>query len=333
MAPPPPPPSIRTLALATLGAALVAALVLVVAVLPAEYGVDPTGLGARLGLTRLDGPEPEVVAAPETEEAARESYAWSARWNLREIEIGNWTGRLDGVTPEQTIRVALNVTNLTKLTARLSWQDDVAQSGPDTLEVSIRGNGRETDLVQGSDGFANATLAWRRAPYPTEENGTLALDVRPDESGHGEYRIVVRLYGTGATPEHPDEGNGWTLRLHAESYVMESTVDATGAPADRVTLALPPGRGVEYKLLMAEGARMTYRWNATAPLHADLHGDNGHEDDEGVSAKAATLQRDEGAYVAPFAGRHGWYWRNDGAAPVTLTLETRGEYDILGVPG
>ena len=37
----------------TLIAALVAALVLTVAVLPAEYGIDPTGAGKALGLTRL----------------------------------------------------------------------------------------------------------------------------------------------------------------------------------------------------------------------------------------------------------------------------------------
>lgn len=46
-------PSTRRLVLATLGAILVAALVLVVAVLPAEYGIDPLGTGQKLGLLEL----------------------------------------------------------------------------------------------------------------------------------------------------------------------------------------------------------------------------------------------------------------------------------------
>ena len=53
----PPPasaqPSLRQLNRATLLAIGVAALVLVVAVLPAEYGVDPTGAGRLLGLTPM----------------------------------------------------------------------------------------------------------------------------------------------------------------------------------------------------------------------------------------------------------------------------------------
>ena len=41
------------IALAAGAALLVAGIILVVAVLPAEYGVDPTGIGRRLGLTAM----------------------------------------------------------------------------------------------------------------------------------------------------------------------------------------------------------------------------------------------------------------------------------------
>ncbi|MBR9814605.1 hypothetical protein GYB61_12195 [bacterium] len=46
-------PSRRKLMVSTLIAALVAGVILLVAVLPAEYGRDPTGLGQLLGLTAL----------------------------------------------------------------------------------------------------------------------------------------------------------------------------------------------------------------------------------------------------------------------------------------
>ncbi|MEO6081448.1 MAG: hypothetical protein ABIQ86_17005 [Steroidobacteraceae bacterium] len=50
------PPAARRL-IATVGAALLAALVILfVAVLPAEYGIDPTGIGSAMGLTAINGP-------------------------------------------------------------------------------------------------------------------------------------------------------------------------------------------------------------------------------------------------------------------------------------
>ena len=58
---------------AALAAAAIAAVVLVTTILPAEYGIDPTGLGSRMGLTVLnpdaapaapEAPTPVVAAEP-----------------------------------------------------------------------------------------------------------------------------------------------------------------------------------------------------------------------------------------------------------------------------
>jgi len=49
------PPPARKLVLSIVGAALAAALLLMVAILPAEYGIDPTGIGRALGLTAING--------------------------------------------------------------------------------------------------------------------------------------------------------------------------------------------------------------------------------------------------------------------------------------
>lgn len=69
-------PSSAALLRSTVIAALVAALLLVVAVLPAEYGIDPTGAGRVLGLTQMgeikmslareSGARPSTPAAPAT---------------------------------------------------------------------------------------------------------------------------------------------------------------------------------------------------------------------------------------------------------------------------
>lgn len=65
----PPPPSGRSLAKATIAAVVVAGIVLVTVILPAEYGIDPLGTGQALGLDDLFAAKAEVAAesgAPST---------------------------------------------------------------------------------------------------------------------------------------------------------------------------------------------------------------------------------------------------------------------------
>lgn len=54
------PPALRKLIVSIVVAACAAALLLVTVVLPAEYGIDPTGLGRVLGLTAIHGPSKMV---------------------------------------------------------------------------------------------------------------------------------------------------------------------------------------------------------------------------------------------------------------------------------
>jgi hypothetical protein len=56
------PPSRKTLGLITLGALVVASVVLVGFVLPAEFQIDPTGFGKATGLYKLGTPQPKTVA-------------------------------------------------------------------------------------------------------------------------------------------------------------------------------------------------------------------------------------------------------------------------------
>ena len=60
------------IALATAAAIFVAGVVLVTAILPAEYGVDPVGTGRLLGLTRIAGAATPVEGAPAAAGAPQE---------------------------------------------------------------------------------------------------------------------------------------------------------------------------------------------------------------------------------------------------------------------
>lgn len=81
---------------ATILALLVAVIVLFVAVLPAEYGIDPLGTGRALGLTALAGvnddasPEPP---APSTQQIALSQDSYTVE--LRPFEAVEYKYRLE----------------------------------------------------------------------------------------------------------------------------------------------------------------------------------------------------------------------------------------------
>ena len=53
-------PSTCSLIKASITAVVIAAVLLLTAVIPAEYGIDPTGIGKKLGLTQLNTPSKEI---------------------------------------------------------------------------------------------------------------------------------------------------------------------------------------------------------------------------------------------------------------------------------
>jgi hypothetical protein len=108
------------------------------------------------------------------------------------------------------------------------------------------------------------------------------------------------------------------------------------APADtawtHVTIvSLAPGEGKEVKLVMKQGARATYEWTAVGgAVNHDTHGDSTGAPNSYISyTKATGVASDAGELTAAMDGSHGWFWRNRGREPVSVTLRTRGDYTEL----
>ena len=101
-----------------------------------------------------------------------------------------------------------------------------------------------------------------------------------------------------------------------------------GTRSDEMAVTLSPGEGAEVKLTMVQGARANFSWTVSGGVvNFDLHGDGG-----GRSARyeqGRGVPRGEGVLEAQFDGNHGWYWRNRGQAPVTVTLRTNGTYSQI----
>jgi len=201
-------PSSRALLRSTAIAAATAAVLLVTVVLPAEYGVDPTGVGRVLGLTEMGEIKMSLAAEAEADAAA-----------------------------------------------------DAAGTAPPA----------------GSPG----------APAPAPVAATPAP----------------------AAPAAP--------------------AAASVASSDTTVVALQPGQGREIKVVMREGARVNYEWTVEGGVvNSDTHADRPGTPYHGY-AKGKGQSGDRGLLVAAFDGKHGWFWRNRGRAPVTVTLRTSGDYQDL----
>lgn len=96
--------------------------------------------------------------------------------------------------------------------------------------------------------------------------------------------------------------------------------------SDVTSVTLTPGQGAEIKATMTRGLRLTYDWKVSGGVvnydtHADAPGIDYHGYDKGQNSAG-----EQGQLVAPFDGKHGWFWRNRGNGPVTVTLRTEGAY-------
>lgn len=102
---------------------------------------------------------------------------------------------------------------------------------------------------------------------------------------------------------------------------------------DAVKIVVPANDGLEYKFHLKKGAALEYAWTTDgAKLYFDFHGEpKGDTTGYFKSYKESTGQQSSGALTAPFEGSHGWYWENNSRTPVTVILNTKGDYRILGL--
>lgn len=145
---------------------------------------------------------------------------------------------------------------------------------------------------------------------------------------------VILSTGIGrAVDQGPESSDGRAARVTESSKTEVSQIERetqrSAVPwTDEISITLGPGEGVEYKLVMQQGAEADFEWTANGSmLNYDTHGDGGgnsisYEKGRGVPEQSGTIR-------AAFTGNHGWFWRNRTNEPVTLTLRTRGAYSEL----
>ncbi|WP_417446440.1 hypothetical protein [Kangiella sp.] len=138
-------------------------------------------------------------------------------------------------------------------------------------------------------------------------------------------------------------GVGKALGLTALAINDDTSKDIDLTPADDnsqtesmnkvIEVTVPAGRGIEYKFAMEQFSKMEYEWITDGqPLYFDLHGEpEGDTTGYFESYAIATLDEMKGSFTTPFAGSHGWYWKNNTSEDVSIQLIVEGEFEVIGL--
>ena len=158
----------------------------------------------------------------------------------------------------------------------------------------------------------------------------LTLFVLPAERGVDVTGLGRALGLTGMAAAAPETASATGPQV-ATTPTKATIAKVTPLRSDEMALTLPPHSGAEIKAEMAAGDHMIFRWEATGPVKADMHGEppNAADGEFTTYWKEADLTSGQGAFTAPFKGIHGWYWRNRGETPVTVKVRTSGFYKAL----
>ncbi|TAM22861.1 MAG: hypothetical protein EPN60_16250 [Nevskiaceae bacterium] len=140
--------------------------------------------------------------------------------------------------------------------------------------------------------------------------GLMALSATPEEAA---------LLPTGAAPEA------------AAAVIASPTPFQTG----EMSLTLLANEGAEIKAQMQSGDTFVFSWSTDGgPVNFDMHGEKPNDGDNFTSYwKDRGQTSANGSFTAPFDGAHGWYWKNKGSTPVTVTVKISGYFAKLYRPG
>ena len=197
----PNPPPRKTLLIATAGAAVVGALIVLGAVLPAEYNRDPLGIGKATGLSRLWAPKEVSVDPTEGNQPLAREYP--AAWRTDVIEIPLTSGDdLGDRTNELEYKVRM------KKGATLIYSWTVEGGTPEEFYYDFHGH---TVVPEGSK--EEMTVSTYKQEVAMKASGAL---IAPFDGIHGWYlqnqavppaKVTLRLAGFYELVAPGEEGN------------------------------------------------------------------------------------------------------------------------------
>jgi hypothetical protein len=169
----------------------------------------------------------------------------------------------------------------------------------------------------------------------------LPAEYGKDYTGLGKKLGFSRLY------QNPEEAEQKGTETTANKPVFKTlTLADVGSEAnnptpskqydsrkDSVKITIPVGKGLEYKIAVLKHGQVKYAWKTNnGVLFVDLHGDVKSETKNSPYYESYTVANSNnmgGSFIAPYEGRHGWYFKNKTNQPIEVSLHLVGEYQLI----
>ena len=194
---------------------------------------------------------------------------------------------------------------------------------PNIEDLPTKAQLRRSTILAAIGAVAIGVMVYLPAEYGTDPTGIGSI-LGLTEMGE----IKQQLAAEAAADEALHGGDDSSSLMDDIFGLFVSTADAQEAWQDEITFTLAPGEFTEIKATMQEGATMNYAWVATGGrINFNLHAHAGGE--EVTYEKGRGQTSGEGSFETPFAGDHGWFWRNRDDANITVTLQLRGDYSEI----
>ena len=96
---------------------------------------------------------------------------------------------------------------------------------------------------------------------------------------------------------------------------------------DDVSVVIPAGKGLEYKVNMLKYGQLKYEWiTDKGELYFDFHGEVKNNSNYFESYTIAYSNNMAGSFLAPFEGPQGWYFKNNSNEDITVKIKMKGQY-------
>ncbi|MFM2126520.1 MAG: hypothetical protein RL328_2971 [Acidobacteriota bacterium] len=153
----------------------------------------------------------------------------------------------------------------------------------------------------------------------------MPAEYRKDPTGFGRMTgllelttpVVATPAPEAATPAAAPAADGVVAKTYSTSF-----------KTDTVKIPIGPDGELEYKANMKAGQAMVYSWSVDkGSVYFDFHGEAPGAKDAKRYEEVQETKSSNGVFVAPFEGRHGWYWLNLTGEPIVVTLKLAGYYE------
>ena len=143
----------------------------------------------------------------------------------------------------------------------------------------------------------------------------------------GALLFLMQMHGY----EHSANPEEFTANTESVEQTQNTTAIQKSNWKDTITVTIPARGDKEYKLMLVKGATLDYAWKTDkGELFFDFHGEpKGDTTGSFTSFVKDTKSNASGSLKTIFEGTHGWYWKNNNAFPVNITLNVAGEYQRL----